>query len=84
MSHQEELDERFVKKCIEASKLGVGTQWIADELRLTKRYVINHRRTLIVAGVKFPPLVNGRIKVNTKEHAKRLNELMKGYWDDVV
>lgn len=73
---QEELDKVFVKKWLEAIDQGKGTQWVADELRLDRRYVINHSKALKKGGVKLPSIRGLGYKIGGS-HASELNNLIK-------
>lgn len=72
----EEFDEKFVKTWVEAAKIGAGSAWIAKEMRITPRYVLNKAETLRKHGVKLPSLKSGQYSI-TAPHVKNLNRIVE-------
>ncbi len=72
-----ETDKVFVEKWCEAVRLGKKTKWVAEELRLTQRYVINRAKLLKLKGVKLPSMVGGPLPA-TQAEIDELNNLIKG------
>lgn len=71
-----DFDKQFVEKWCEAVKLGKKTVWVAQELHLTQRYVINRAKLLKLKGVKLPMMTGGPLPA-TKQEIDALNDLIK-------
>lgn len=71
----EEFDKAFVRKWLEAVRTERGAKWIAEELHVSRGYVLNKKQTLMRHGIRLPALRPGRYSINPK-HISNLKEII--------
>lgn len=71
----EEFDEKFVQKWLEAVRTERGAKWIAEELHVSRGYVLNKKQTLKRYGVELPALRPGRYTIK-EGHINKLKEMI--------
>lgn len=77
MPKDEDFDKRFVAVWLVAIDSGENAYWIAEQLRVTKTYVINKAQTLRKRGVKLPHLKSGNYSISPS-HVEELNNIIEG------
>lgn len=77
MPKGEDFDKQFVATWLTAINNGENAYWIAEQLRVTKTYVLNKAQTLRKRGVKLPNLKSGNYSISPS-HIEELNKIIEG------